>query len=113
MGVPQDYGQAYFWITLALDPFDANSASVRDNIAKYLETEQRNDLDKRLNDWKPVLEQAQAGDDSAAEAEGCTARDISTTIVISEHAKADCKNAYKNLHFACGTPSCTRTAKPR
>jgi hypothetical protein len=107
-GISQDYAQAYFWITLSLDPFDANSASVRDNIAKYLGPEQITEQERRLNDWKPVLEQGQDDDDDSTAADsGCTAKDVSSTMVLPSHAAADCKAAYKNLHFACGTPSCT------
>ena len=106
--VPQDYAQAYFWITLSLDPLDANSASVRDNITKYLDPEQLTDQEKRLNDWKPVLETATAGDDDSADNDsGCTAKDVASTMVLPKRTSSDCKAAYKNLHFVCGTPSCT------
>jgi hypothetical protein len=107
-GVSQDYAQAYFWVTLSLDPFDANSASIRDNITKYLGPEQLTEQEKRLNDWKPVLEQAQAGDDgSSAVDDDCTAKDVSSTMELPTRASPDCKTAYKNMHIACGTPSCT------
>jgi TPR repeat protein len=107
-GAPQDFAQAYFWISLSLDPLDANSASVRDDLTKYLGPEQLTEQEKRLNEWKPVLEQTSDDDDDSADSDsGCTAKDVAASMVVPMHASADCKGAQKNLHFACSTPSCT------
>jgi len=60
-GVPQDSGEAYFWLIVASASGDRSSVMssrfIRDDVANLLSQPRASDIQKRAREWKPTPEQ--------------------------------------------------------
>lgn len=53
-GLPQNWAEAYFWLSLAAKAGNADAASERDAAGKELSREQKSAVERRVKEWRPT-----------------------------------------------------------